>query len=154
MTDLKEKLVLKRLNEVYCRLAPSPIHGIGVFAIKQIPMGINPFKNSYMAQDSIIINKSKIKDEEIIKMLHDYHPTKDNKFQIVSNFPNQPIWTNYINYSDNPNIELMTDGEWKTLKQIEIGEELIEDPKRLFNTNGTQKIFKINEKQYPNIGYK
>ena len=26
-----------------CRLAPSPIHGIGVFAIRDIPRGRNPF---------------------------------------------------------------------------------------------------------------
>jgi hypothetical protein len=27
----------------HCRLAPSPIHGIGVFALRDIPRGKNPF---------------------------------------------------------------------------------------------------------------
>jgi len=153
MTDLKEKLILRRLDKVFCRLAPSPIHGVGIFAIKQIPLGINPFQDSFMAQEAIIVNKSKIKDQEILKMLHDYHPTSNDKLQIVSNFPNQPIWTDYINYSSSPNIELMTNGEWKTLQQIEIGEELVEDPKRLLNPDGSQKIFKVTAKQYPNLSY-
>jgi hypothetical protein len=153
MTDLKEKLILKRLDEVYCRLMPSPIHGIGVFSIKQIPIGTSLFKGSYMAQEAIVVNKHKIKEKEILRMLHDYHPTSDDKLQIVSNFPNSLIWSNYINYSDVPNIELMTNGEWKTLRQIEKGEELLEDPKRLLNQDGSQKIFKVTAKQYPNLNY-
>lgn len=158
-TDLKEKLILKRLEKVYCKLAPSPIHGIGVFAIKDIPVGTNPFNNSFMAQEAVVVNKNKLKDlgPEILSLLHDYHPTSDPNKQIVSNFPNQPIWTNYINYVDSknpePNIELMTNGEWVTLRNIRCGEELIEDPKRLLNPDGTQKVFKITPKQYPLLNF-
>jgi hypothetical protein len=149
----KEKIILRRLEQVYCRLAPSPIHGVGIFAIKQIPLGINPFNNSYMAQESIIISKNKIKDQNILKMLDDYNPTSDPKLQIVSSFPNQPIWTDYINYSDIPNIQLKESGEWETLRQIEVGEELVEDPKRLMNPDGSQKIFMIKPMQYPKLSY-
>jgi SET domain-containing protein len=155
--DLKEKLILKRLEKVYCRLKPSEVHktGVGVFAIKDIPKNVNPFNNSFMAQEAIIINKNKIKDldPEILSLLHDQHPTSDSSQQIISNFPNQLIWTNYINYTDNPNIELMTNGEWMTLRNIKKGEELLEDPKRLLNADGTQKIFKVNQKQYPSLNF-
>lgn len=160
--DLKEKLILKRLEKVYCKLAPSPIHGIGVFAIKDIPKGINPFNNSFMAQEAIVVNKNKLKDlgpdsQTLVSLLHDYHPTSDPNKQIVSNFPNQPIWTNYINYVDakhpEPNIELCTNGEWTTLRDIRSGEELLEDPKRLLNPDGTQKVFKIRPKQYPLLNF-
>lgn len=152
---LKENLILKRLEKVYCRLAPSPIHGVGVFAIRDIPKGTNPFNNSFMAQEAVITSKNKIKDlgPEIMSLLHDYHPTSETDKQIVSNFPNQLIWTNYINYTDDPNIELMTDGEWKTLRDIKKGEELLEDPKRLLNSDGSQKIFKISSKQYPLLNF-
>ena len=35
--------ILKHLQtEVYCRLGVSPIHGIGVFAIRDIPKGTHP----------------------------------------------------------------------------------------------------------------
>jgi hypothetical protein len=106
-----------------------------------------------MAQEAIIVNKNKITDPEILSLLHDQHPTSDNHQQIVSNFPNQPIWTNYINYTDNPNLELMTNGEWMTLRDIKKGEELLEDPKRLLNPDGSQKVFKISPKQYPSLNF-
>jgi SET domain-containing protein len=150
---LKEKLILNRLDRIYCKLAPSKIHGIGVFAIKPIFKGINPFKDSYIAQDAILVNKSKIKDEIIKSLLNDYHPNDDNNDQIISSFPNQPLWTNYINYSDNPNIELMENGEWETIRQINIGEELLENPKSFFNKDGTRKIYKVTTKQYPSLHY-
>jgi len=106
-----------------------------------------------MAQEAIIINKNKIDDPEILSLLHDQHPTSDTTKQIVSNFPNQPIWTNYINYSDNPNIELMENGEWETLNDIKKGQELVEDPKRLLDKKGNQKVFKISLNQYPLLKY-
>lgn len=151
--ELQNKLILGRLDKVYCRLAPSPIHGVGIFAIRKIPLGCNPFNNSFQAQEAIIIKKDKISDPEILRLLHDQHPTADPNEQIVSNWPNQLIWTNYLNYSDEPNIELKINGEWETLRQIEIGEELLEDPKRLNNPDGSQKIFKVSPGQYPNLSY-
>lgn len=151
--ELKEKVILKRLDQVYCRLAPSKIDRIGVFAIRDIPKGVNPFNNSFMAQEAIIVSKNKIKDSEILSLLHDYHPTADSSKQIVSNFPNQLIWSNYINYTDNPNIELLSDSVWITLRDIKKGEELLEDPKRLFNEDGTQKIFKTYPGIYPLLNF-
>jgi SET domain-containing protein len=151
--NLKEKLILKKLEKVYCKLAPSPIHGVGIFAIREIPKGTNPFADSFMAQESMLIPKNKIKSQELLSMLNDYHPTSDPKQQIVSNYPNQLIWTNYINYSDDPNIELLPNGEWSTLTDIKIGDELLEDPKRLLNKDGSQKIFTVSHRQYPLLNY-
>jgi len=151
--QLKEKIIINRLNRVYCRLKPSPIHGIGIFAIRPIPKGTNPFKDSYMAQEAILISRKKI-PSEFEQLLEDYHPSSKNQSEtqrIVSNYPNQLIWTNYINYSDEPNIELMSNGEWMTLRDIQVDEELVEDPKRLFNADGTHKVFTIRPGQYPTI---
>ncbi len=47
----------------------------------------------------------------------------------------------------------MTDGEWTTLRDIKKGEELLEDPKRLLNADGSQKIFKISPGQYPSLNF-
>ena len=146
---MKEKMILKRLDRVYCKLKPSPVHGIGIFSIKTIPSGINPFKDSYMAQEAIVLPKKKIK-EEYKTLLNDYHPSRDNN-QVVSNWPNQIIWTNYLNYSEEPNIELMTNGEWLTLRIIEKGEELLEDPSRLFDSENNHKTFSVTPGQYPKI---
>lgn len=150
--NLKTKLILGRLNRVYCRLKPSPIHGVGIFAIKPIPKGTNPFKDSYQAQNAILINKRKI-PEQYTDLLQDYHPTDDNN-QVLSDYPNQIIWTNYLNYVNEgmePNIQLMENGEWLTLRDISEGEELLEDPKRLFNEDGSHKVFIVKPGQYPSM---
>ncbi|MEN9899177.1 MAG: hypothetical protein RLZZ152_221, partial [Pseudomonadota bacterium] len=66
--------ILKHLQtEVYCRLGVSPIHGIGVFAIRDIPKGTQPlvsllkikefsFSKKEIPQD---ISEVKIKKDEI-----------------------------------------------------------------------------------------
>ncbi len=151
--QLKERVALKRLEQVYCRLKPSKIHGIGIFAIRKISKGTNPFKDSYMAQDGVLVNKKKVENESdnIKDLLESYHPTHNGNNQFISLFPNQLMWTNYLNYSDNPNIELMENGEWLTLRDIVVNEELSEDPNRLFNEDGTHKTFLVKEGQYRKI---
>ena len=151
---LKEKLIFKRLERVYCRLQPSPLHGVGIFAIRKINKGSNPFRDSYMAQGAILVNKNRV-NEVYEKLLEDYHPSEPSGSQrILSDYPNQPIWTNYLNYvneGNEPNIQLMQDGEWRVLRDIEVGEELLEDPKRLFNSDGSHKSFKLRPGQYPSL---
>ncbi len=151
---LREKLILKRLDKVYCRLKPSPVHGVGIFSIRRIPKGVNPFKDSYQAQGAILVYKNKVPDFTS-KMLEDYHPSdKDSNKRIVSDYPNQLIWTNYLNYvneNQEPNIQLMENGEWETLREIQTNEELLEDPKRLFNDDGSHKTFIVKHGQYPSL---
>jgi len=43
---LTKKALFNHLeNELYCRLGASTTHGVGVFAFRSIPSGINPFKS-------------------------------------------------------------------------------------------------------------
>lgn len=152
---LKEKLCLRRLDKVYCRLAPSKIDGVGVFAIRDIPKGTNPFKGSYVCTDAITYDSDKLKQPDSIKkMLNDRYPrNKDpsnpgkNK-QIIPMFPNQLSWIDFLNYSKNPNIELLDSGEWLTTKDIKEGEELLEDPSKLFKDNGDYKVVNVRPEQY------
>ena len=39
----RTELLARVLADCYCRLQPSSIHGIGVFAIRDIPRRTNPF---------------------------------------------------------------------------------------------------------------
>lgn len=154
---LKQKICIKRLDNVYCKLKPSHIHGVGIFAIKDIPININPFKDSYLGQDGIVLDKNDIlyknlQDEEK-KLLEDYHPTNKSNIQYISYFPNQLIWTNYLNYvyDDRANIKLLENGEWITTRKIYKDEELLENPNDLFNSDGSHKIYKVKKNTYRNI---
>ena len=39
----KKDLINDLVSNIYCRLAPSTIDKVGVFAIRYIPRGVNPF---------------------------------------------------------------------------------------------------------------
>ena len=57
-----QKKLLEHLNkEVYCKLGVSPVHGIGVFAVRSIPKGIHPLK-SYLNVKEVDISKKLIKN--------------------------------------------------------------------------------------------
>ena len=72
---LKEVLAVRKLNtQVWCRLAPSNIHGIGIFAIKNIPKGTDPFGDSFMGDEFCLVPKNKLKTlpKELTDLLEDY----------------------------------------------------------------------------------
>jgi hypothetical protein len=147
-----EKVILKRLEKVYCKLAPSNVHGIGIFAINDIPKGVNPFIDSYIGQDAQLVSKKKIVNENICKLLEDHFPTNNNAEYIVPAFPNQLIWTDYLNYTyepENVNIILEQNGNWVTTRVIKQGEELLEHPGDHFNKDGTFKVRHL-DKNYNN----
>jgi hypothetical protein len=142
-----EKIILKRLDKVYCRIGVSSTHGVGIIAVRDIPKGTNPFADSYIGQDSVLINKKKVSNENIKKMLEDYFPTNENPDFIIPSYPNQIIWTNYLNYtsSEKANIILDDYGKWTTITDIKAGEELLEDPSHHFNSDGSFKSRTLNK---------
>ena len=131
---LRDSLCIKKLDKrVWCRLKPSSVHGVGIFAIKDIPRGTDPFVDSYMGDQFSLIDKKKLTSlsPEIKQMLEDYWPTNKNKEAIVPLYPNTLVWTNYLNYTDDErkvNIHLNDQGKWETLREIKEGEELLENP--------------------------
>ena len=64
----KHKL-LKNLKETYCSFGVSKIHGIGVFAIRDIPIGTNPMPS--VKPEKIIIGDKDL-DNLFIEMYHKF----------------------------------------------------------------------------------
>jgi hypothetical protein len=113
---------------VYTRLKHSQIHegGIGVFAIRDIPKGMNIF---YGDDDPIEwINKDETNDldVEIKKLYNDFSIIKGNEYGCPKNFNLLTIsW--YLNHSKNPNMACGKDYEFYALRDIKKGEELTID---------------------------
>ena len=61
MPQTKKKIIQHLKKELYCKLGVSPVHGIGVFAIRAIPKGINPLK-TYVTGKEVDVPKRDIKD--------------------------------------------------------------------------------------------
>jgi len=79
-----KKEILKNLENTYCRLKKSNVNGVGVFAIRDIPYGINPFgaqkKQAWIKFSLLELKKL---DKEILKIIRDFFVIeKDNTVYI------------------------------------------------------------------------
>ena len=126
---MRKKEVLKALDRVYCRLAPSKIHGVGVFAIRDIPKGTNPFT------DSPSIAFVKVKPTElsrqqavIRKLIEDFCPLQKGRFYLPAKGMGAIDVSYYLNTSKTPNMLEQGEGEdFIAARDIKAGEELTVD---------------------------
>jgi len=116
-------------NNVWARLAPSKIHGIGVFAIRNIP------KNTYLKMKGLLyedpedteINKEdflKIRPEIRKIILDRWFMEKD--YLAIKNPNNDADLQSFMNHSNNAN-----SNGYYTLQNIKKGEEITENYKNI-----------------------
>lgn len=124
---------ISMLNDIACiKLAPSSIHGVGVFAIRDIPKG----KKLYM---DAIPNALDIPYSEFSRLLPEVVDIVLGQFpQIVNGshflYPATRFLT-YVNHSEDPNYDAKED---ITLRDIKAGEEITENYKLI---DGYEKVF-------------
>ena len=116
-----------------CRIKPSGVHGVGVFAIKDILSGTYVFPEAD-PEKWIPYSKKELKDldEEIKNMIEDYFITKDG-YTWVSRSLNKLDVSYFMNHSDTPNIKfntIMKNGDLTVtggyaIREIRKGEELL-----------------------------
>ena len=101
--------ILKHLQtEVYCRLGVSPIHGIGVFAIRDIPKGTQPLV-SLLKIKEFSFSKKEIKKlpasvQKEVRMFCYYDKDEHLIPSIGLNAMNMAF---YMNHSKKPNIKYL-----------------------------------------------
>lgn len=130
----KEEQIIFLNSTVKVKLAPSGIHGIGVFAITDIPKGtkLNCFPDFYKSGlkwfDLSYGNLSKL-FPEIRELVLERWPSIINGSHFLS--PNEMVWLiTFMNHADDPNYEVSTD---TSLRDIKKGEEVTEDYRRMDN---------------------
>lgn len=111
---------------VYARLQGSNIHGVGVFAIRDIPQGTYIFPDD---DDEIVwIEKKKLSglDPNLRKLYDDFCIIKGDLYGCPANFNRlTPAW--YFNESHTPNVMADTDYRFSTIRKVKKGEELTVD---------------------------
>jgi len=120
---------LENLAHVYCRLKPSPIGGIGVFAIRSIPAGINPF-DGIPIETWVQVPLSRLKgtDKEVMRMVLDFGVKEGRKVWMPLGGMNALNISYHLNHSKTPNMKAMDGGDWFTsARAIKAGEELTVD---------------------------
>ena len=121
---------------VYCKLAPSPIHGVGVFALVDIPKDTDLFGPD--TTNLILIAPSDVdKLPPSYKQLYqDFAVLHDGWWHCPPSFNHMTnAW--YLNHSDTPNVVcIIDDYAFISLRDIVVGEELLVD----YNTYSEQGI--------------
>lgn len=125
----KKELLDNLFDKTYCRLRPSKKQGIGVFAIKDIPKGINPFETEDN-EETVEIAEKEIEgiNPEVKKMIEDFSFFKEGIYYLGEHGLNGMNISYFLNTSENPNTKSVNGGEgFITAKKIKKGEELTVD---------------------------
>lgn len=128
----KDELIQDLKNNVYCRLQPSPINGIGIFAIRDIPKGVNPFRGCRMPTWKKFRREEIFSNEKILDEVKDFvkavYPLKKNAVYLPNHSLNTVDISYFLNHSDAPNAAFIKEqGDFIALRTIKKGEELFSD---------------------------
>jgi SET domain len=131
------------LRDCYCRLQPSGIHGIGVFAVRDIPKGKNPFnmipkyaKFGYARITDNELDALPSKLSEVIRAL--FIPT-DGVMHIPNHGLNVIRLNSYLNHSVTPNMRTSNGYDFVATMKILVGEELTVD----YRTYGAEQLVAV-----------
>ena len=134
---MEKKLLNNLQNDIYCRIKPSKKHGVGLFAIRDIPENTNPFKVSSgecLKHRVLNVHESKINklDKGVKKMVNDFYHNEDGYYGIPYNGLNANDVSYYMNHSNKANMKLDHNIRcgmvvFRSKQKIKSGEELLID---------------------------
>lgn len=137
----KEDQYLELCGQVKCTLAPSPIHGIGVFALRDIQQGERLYvrwtedipARWYTLTFTDLAKFDKVYPE-IKQIILDRWPSVVNGAHFMS--PNYDArLSSFLNHADNPNYDILTD---TAIMPILKGQEVTEDYRKM---KGFEKVY-------------
>jgi len=124
---LASKLIAEAYNDIYCKLAPSPIHGVGVFAIKEIPPNTIIFRRSgeCIKIDSKFLRRIDSNVSDLYKKLL---RQQDDSILVPINGFSSIDMSFYVNHSNTPNARYDIENSLIVSKErIAIDEEITFD---------------------------
>ena len=125
----KEALLKDLHQDTYVMIKPSPLHGIGVFAIRDIPkgtrdlfsQGVGEWIKLTIAEVEALPKHSRDLVENHCLFDEDHYYVPDYGFKLVD-------LVVYLNHSDTPNLISINEGEYfEATRDIAAGEELLLD---------------------------
>ena len=127
----RSRLVDRVLRDCYCRLQPSKIDGIGVFAIRNIPNGVDPFRTitKYSRPGYVRITEDELDGlpSGVSRLLRDLFVPSEGKMYVPTCGTNVIYLNAYLNHSSRPNMRTKDGYTFTTRRMIRRGEELTVD---------------------------
>jgi SET domain-containing protein len=125
----KEALLKELASSTYVMIKPSPLHGIGVFAIRDIPKGTQNIFSKGVG-DWIKVSKEEVEAlPQHSKDLIENHCLFDEDHYFIPDYGFKLVdLVIYLNHSETPNVISLNDGEeFEAIRDIANGEELLVD---------------------------
>ncbi len=127
----KDELLQELAGNTWVMLKPSPIEGIGVFALRDIPKGCRSMFSKAAEQEQwITVSKAEVQTLPAhSKLLIENYCLYDEENYFVPDYGFKKMdLVSFLNHSDAPNIISINDGEFfEAVSDIKQGEELVID---------------------------
>jgi SET domain-containing protein len=128
----KEELLSELNDDTWVMIRSSPIEGIGVFAIRDIPKGCHTIFSKVNKDHDEWISVPKTEVEQLPAhsraLIENYCLYDDDNYFIAEYGFKKMDLVNFLNHSDEPNVMSVNDGEFfEALRDIKAGEELLID---------------------------
>lgn len=127
----KAELLAELSQHTYVMLKPSPVAGIGVFALRDIAKGCRDMFSKPDKNDAwITVSKKEVEQlPPHAQLLVENYCLFDDEKYFVPDYGFKKIDISlFLNHSDTPNIKSINEGEYfETLREIITGEELFID---------------------------
>ena len=122
----KAELLQELSRETYAALKPSGVHGIGVFAIRDIPKGCKDIFSKNVGEWIKLPIADVEKLPEHSRSLVETYCVYDEKDYYVPDYGFKVVdMVNYLNHSSRPNLISVNDGEYfEAITDIPAGSEL------------------------------
>jgi SET domain-containing protein len=123
----KDELLSQLHQQTYAMLKTSPVHGIGVYAIRDIPKGCQDIFSKGIGEWI----KLPVKEVELLpphskELIETYCLFDEDNYYVPDYGFKVMDLVNYLNHSHAPNIKSVNDGEeFEALRDIKTGEELL-----------------------------
>ncbi|MBY0490150.1 MAG: SET domain-containing protein [Gemmatimonadaceae bacterium] len=128
-------------GQSYVMLRPSPIAGVGVFAIRDIPKGCRDMFSPPGADDEFVAVPRALIDAEpphVRALVENYCLYDETTYWVPRDGFRRLDCSLFLNHSDTPNVVSVDDGAYfEALRDIAMGEELLVDYGELVDDTDT-----------------
>ena len=113
-------------SDVYVRLAPSRLHGVGVIAVRDIPSGTAIFGDDDAPLRRVPVRAVRRAPRELRRLYEDFCILRAGNYICPRSFNDLTVsW--YLNHSKSPNVACDAEFRFWASRRIRKGEELLTD---------------------------